>query len=50
MSDHQSVMEFAQNDDDGAIEMYGIGRDGAMVQDAGSVQTRVCLYLTNLTY
>jgi hypothetical protein len=34
-------MEFEQNDDEGAIAMYGIGRDDPMVQDAGSVQTPV---------
>jgi hypothetical protein len=34
-------MEFAQDDNSGAIKMYGIGRDDSMVQDAGTAQTSV---------
>jgi len=33
------IMEFAQDDEDGATRMFGIGRDSPMVQYAGTAQT-----------
>ena len=38
---YQDILEFEQDDDEGATGMYGIGRDDPMVQDAGSIQTPV---------
>ena len=34
-------MEFGQDDDQGAEMMFGMPRESAMVQDAGTVQTPV---------